>query len=243
MAIEIARGSRRARMLVFGLAVVLGAVLVRLPFAFGPYRVFQFTLVIIWAIAVMGLNLLIGYNGQISIGHNAFFVCGAYTASILIHRYDTNFVLCMFAAGAISFVLGLLVGIPALRLRGLHLAIVTLALAMATAAVLQRFDGLTGGAGGLTVPRAKSPSWLGLADDQYLYFVSLIVAVVMFALARNIVRSGFGRAIVAIKDNPLAADAMGIDARVYKVLAFATSGMFRGGRGRAVRARHRLCVA
>lgn len=231
MAIEIVRGSGRARIINAALLVIGAIVLIQLPFMYGPYRVFQFTLVLTWAIAVMGLNLLIGYNGQISIGHNAFFAVGAYTAAILMQRYDANLLVCLVAAGGLAFVVGLLVGIPALRLKGLHLAIVTLALAMATAAVLQRFEGLTGGAAGLAVPSVKAPSWTGLEDDQYLYFIALIVAVVMFALARNIVASGFGRALVAVKDNPLAAEAMGIDARVYKVLTFALSGMYAGVAG------------
>lgn len=228
MALEIVRSSTKARVLASVVTVALAVVLVRLPFAFGEYRVYQFTLVIIWAIAVMGLNLLVGYNGQISIGHNAFFAVGAYTAAILMDRYEANFVLCLLAAGAVSFVVGVAVGIPALRLHGLHLAIVTLALAVGTTAVLQRFDGLTGGASGLGVPKLRAPDWTGLADDQYLYFVALLVGLVMFVIARNMVRSGFGRAMVAVKDNPLAAEAMGVDGRVFKVLTFAVSGMFAG---------------
>ncbi|MEO5723862.1 MAG: branched-chain amino acid ABC transporter permease [Ilumatobacteraceae bacterium] len=231
MALEIVRGGRPHRLLLVTLSVAVLLVLLRLPFAYGSYRVFQFTLVMIWAIAVMGLNLLVGYNGQISIGHNAFFAVGAYTAAILMHRYEANLVLCLVAAALLTFLLGVAVGIPALRLRGLHLAIVTLALAMATAAILQRFESLTGGATGLRVRSLAPPEWLHLANDQYLYFIALTIAIVMFVVARALTRSAFGRAIVAIKDNQLAAEAMGVDPRVFKVLTFAISGMYAGVAG------------
>lgn len=231
MTVELVRGSSRVRGMTIASLLIGLTVLAWLPFLFGSYRVFQFTLVLIWAIAVMGLNLLVGYNGQISIGHNAFFAVGAYTAAILITRYDLHLVLCLLAAAAVTFVVGILIGIPALRLQGLHLAIITLALAMATTAVLQRFNGLTGGATGLSTPRIKPPSWLPIEDEQYIYLIALVVAVVMYVIARNITTSSFGRTIVAIKDNPLAAAAMGIDARVFKVLTFAVSGMFAGVAG------------
>lgn len=228
MAIELVRGSTRLRVLTTIGLIAAGVLLVRLPFSYGPYRVYQFTLVIIWAIAVMGLNLLVGYNGQISIGQGAFFGVGAYTAAVLMHRYDTPFVVCVIAAAAVTFALGVVIGIPASRLRGLHLAIVTLAVAIGATALLQRFESVTGGAGGMTVRKLRAPAWTGLADDQYLYFVALIIGVVMFLLAHFLVRSPFGRAMVAIKDNPLAADAMGIDQRVVKVLTFAVCSAFAG---------------
>ncbi len=231
MSLTIIRGSTRHRTILGILTLACAAILIQLPFQYGPYRVYQFTLVLIYAVAVMGLNLLVGYNGQISIGHNAFFAVGAYTAAILMTRYDLHLILCLLAAAAVSFVVGILIGIPALRLQGLHLAIITLALAMATTAVLQRFDGLTGGATGLSTPRIEPPSWLPIEVEQYIYLIALVVAVVMYVIARNITTSSFGRTIVAIKDNPLAAAAMGIDGRVFKVLTFAVSGMFAGVAG------------
>ncbi|WP_116999010.1 branched-chain amino acid ABC transporter permease [Desertimonas flava] len=231
MSVQLVRGSATTRCLAIASLVLGLGFLAWLPFMVGSFRVFQLTLVLIWAVSVMGLNLLVGYSGQISIGHNALFAVGAYTAAILMHRYDTNVVLCLVAAATTSGLVGLLVGIPALRLQGLHLAIVTLALAMATTAVLQRFGSLTGGAAGLSVPRLRPPSWLPIEDEQYVYLISLVVAVVMFVIARNLTSSAFGRALVAIKDNPLAAAAMGIDSRIYKALTFAMSGVFAGVAG------------
>lgn len=231
MPITITAGSTAHRASLVMTWGALAVVALALPFSFGPYRVFQFTMVLVWAVAVLGLNLLIGYNGQISIGHNAFFAIGAFTAAILIDRYSAPLLLCFLAAAVVTFLLGLGVGVPALRLSGLHLAIVTLALAMVVGALLKRFDSLTGGSQGLSVPSTKAPAWTGLANDQWLYFIALATAVVMFVLGRNLVNSRFGRAIVAIRDNPLAAEANGIRSSFYKTVTFAISGMYAGVAG------------
>ena len=164
-----------------GLAAVL-AIAIALPFFFGPYRVSQLTLVIIYAIAVLGLNLLVGHSGQISLGHGAFFCLGAYTGAILLDRTAIPHLLTVPAAGLVCFAAGLALGLPALRLRGLYLALVTLAVAIATPVLIKRFDGLTGGTQGLTVDQPAPPSWSGLADDQNLYFIALIAAVPLFII-------------------------------------------------------------
>jgi branched-chain amino acid transport system permease protein len=210
-------------------AVVAVALLV--PFMFGPYRVSQFTLVLVYAVAVLGLNLLVGYNGQISLGHGAFFALGAYTAALLIEKAGVPYLLTLPASGLVCLVAGFLFGIPALRLRGLYLALVTLALAIATPQLIKRFDGLTEGTQGLSVEQPKAPAWSGLADDQFLYVLTLVAAAVMFVLAWNMMRGQAGRAIEAVRDDEIASKTIGIDLAANKTRVFAVSAGFAGVAG------------
>jgi branched-chain amino acid transport system permease protein len=228
---SIPRGGREERRLrVAGLVAVV-AVGLLIPFLFNPFRVSQFTLVLVYAIAVLGLNLLVGYNGQISLGHGAFFALGAYTTALLIEKVGVPYLLTIPIAAAVTLVAGFLFGVPALRLRGLYLALVTLALAIATPQLIKRFDGLTEGTQGLNVEQPSAPGWLPLEDDQFLYLLVLVVAAVMFWLARNLVRGQAGRAIVAVRDNEIPASAMGIDLAGVKTRVFATSAAFAGVAG------------
>jgi branched-chain amino acid transport system permease protein len=215
------------------IALVCAVALVGLliPFLFGPYRVGQFTLVLSYAIAVLGLNLLVGYNGQISLGHGAFFALGAYTAALLIEKQDVPYLLTLPAAGALCFAAGWLFGVPALRLRGLYLALVTLGLAIATPQLIKRFDGLTEGTQGLTVEQPTAPAWTGLADDQFLYVVSLAVAAVMFALAWNLMRGPVGRAVKAVRDGEIPASTIGVNLATTKTCVFAISAAYAGVAG------------
>jgi branched-chain amino acid transport system permease protein len=210
-----------------GLAAVL-AVAVAIPFFFGPYRVSQFTLVISYAIAVLGLNLLVGYSGQISLGHGAFFCLGAYTGAILLDRTAIPHLLTVPAAGVVCFAAGFALGLPALRLRGLYLALVTLAIAIATPVLIKKFDGLTGGSQGLTVDQPQPASWSGLADDQNLYFIALIVAIPMFWFASGVVRRGTGRALIAMRDDETSARTMGVNLATFKTRAFGLSAAYAG---------------
>jgi branched-chain amino acid transport system permease protein len=213
-----------------GLALlVLGAALV--PFFFGPYRVSQFTLALVYAVAVLGLNLLVGYSGQISLGHGAFFALGAYTCAILLDRTGLHYLLTIPAAALVCFAAGLALGLPALRLRGLYLALVTLAIAIATPVLLRRFDGLTGGSQGLAVEQPTAPSWSGLADDQFLYFLALVVAAPLFWFAAGLVRRDVGRALIAIRDDETSAKTMGVNLATYKTRAFGLSSAFAGVAG------------
>jgi branched-chain amino acid transport system permease protein len=123
---------------------------------------------------------------------------------------------------------GFLLGLPALRLRGLYLALVTLGVAIATPQIIKRADGLTGGTQGLSVPKVTAPAWSGLADDQWLYFVTLVVSLVTFVLAAFLVRGRVGRALVAIRDNEIAARTMGVDLARYKTGTFAVSAAYAG---------------
>ncbi len=213
------------------LLIALAAAAVLIPFFFGPYRVGQFTLVLAYAVAVLGLNLLTGYNGQISLGHGAFFALGAYTAALLIEKASVPYLLSVPAAGVVCFVAGFLFGIPALRLRGLYLALVTLGLAIAMPQLIKRFDGLTEGTQGLTVTQPESPSWLPLEDDQFLYFLVLVFTVVMFVFAWNLTRGQVGRAMKSVRDAEIPASTLGVSLAATKTKTFAVSAGYAGVAG------------
>ncbi|GLW07158.1 branched-chain amino acid ABC transporter permease [Microtetraspora sp. NBRC 13810] len=201
------------------------------PFQLVPFHVFQLSMVLVYAVALLGLNLLVGHAGQISLGHGAFFAVGAYTAAILLQRVELPYPLTLPVAAAVAFVLGLALGLPAMRLRGLYLALVTLAIAIFLVPLLKRFEPLTGGSMGLTLAKPAPPAWTGLAEDQWLYFLALAVAVAAFLLAHSLLRSRVGRALHAIRDNEAAAEVMGVRLSFYKTLAFAWSAMFAGAAG------------
>ncbi|HEY1721021.1 MAG TPA: branched-chain amino acid ABC transporter permease [Magnetospirillaceae bacterium] len=208
--------------------VALIAFGIALPFLVSKYQSFQFTLAMIYAVALLGLNILTGYNGQISLGHGAFFAVGAYTAAILMHRFGVPFWATLPAAAVICFILGVLFGLPALRLEGLYLALVTLALALAVPQILKYFEGWTGGQQGINLIKPKPPEWTGIDKDRWLYYLVFIVMLIMFRLAANLLRGRTGRALIAIRDHPISASAMGIDTARYKTLAFGTSALFTG---------------
>jgi branched-chain amino acid transport system permease protein len=216
--------------------VALGLLLVAacvLPFVVSNYRVFQFTLVIVYAIALLGLNMLTGYNGQISLGHGAFYAIGAYVAAILMDKFGVPYWLTLPAAGAVCGLAGFLFGLPALRLEGLYLSLATFALGVALPQILKfkGFEPWTGGAMGIVIVKPDAPAWLPLTQDQWLYFVSLAVAVVMFVIGWNILRGRMGRAMVAIRDQPIAAQAMGVDTAMVKSLTFGVSALYTGVAG------------
>jgi len=180
---------------------------------------------------VLGLNLLVGYSGQISLGHGAFFALGAYASAISINDLGVPYLLTLPLAGFVCGIAGFLLGLPALRLRGLYLALVTLAIAIFLVPLLKRFEEVTGGSMGLTLPKPTPPAWTGLAEDQWLYFLALAVALVAFGLAAGLLRSRVGRALHAIRDNEAAAEVMGVRLSYYKTLAFAWSALFAGAAG------------
>jgi branched-chain amino acid transport system permease protein len=206
------------------------------PLQFGSYRIFQATTIAMWAIVALGLNILTGYNGQISLGHGAFVALGGYTSAILMFDHNWPFWATIPIAGLLTGAVGFLVGVPALRLTGPYLAIATLALALSTPQILQKYDGLTHGSQGINVNTPSPPGvldgdlahWLNLNETQYLYFLALLAAFIMTIVAWNIVRSRVGRAFVAIRDSEIAAQAMGISVPRFKTMAFAISAFFAG---------------
>jgi branched-chain amino acid transport system permease protein len=207
------------------------AVAALLPLAVSDFRLFQFTQVLIYAVALTGLNLLTGYSGQISLGHGAFYAAGAYTAAIMLERWHVPYGWTIPAAGLVCLVLGFLFGRPALRLEGLYLALATFALALATPQMLKYFEHWTGGSQGLVLTKPAAPVGLPLSEDQWLYVLALGVTVVALAVARNLVTGRPGRAMMAIRDNPLAAQAMGVDTALHKSLAFGVSAAYTGVAG------------
>ncbi|HEU4400233.1 MAG TPA: branched-chain amino acid ABC transporter permease [Actinomycetota bacterium] len=213
--------------------VLLAAVLVAAGVPFNSDRVVngQLTLVLVYAVAALGLNLLVGYSGQISLGHGAFFAIGAYTAATLIVKAHVPYLLTVPAAALLTFALGFAFGVPALRLRGLYLALVTLALAIATPPLIKRFEGLTGGVQGMSVPPPTVPGWLPVDPDQFLYLLVLSGGVPMFLLAANLTRGGLGRALVSIRDDERAATTMGVDRARVKSRVFAWSAAYAGVAG------------
>ena len=226
--------ARRSLLLAAAIVLVL-ALLVLLPFLVKGYRVFQFNLVLVYAIAILGLNLLTGYNGQISLGHGAFYAVGAYTAAILMDRAGLPYWATWPLASLLCFGMGVLVGFPALRLGGHHLAVATLALALATPQLLKHksLEPWTGGVQGIVLNKPEPPftfHWMGqpLNADRWLYFVLLGVAALVFLLAWNLLHGRTGRALVAIRDHPIAASAMGINLPLYKSTAFGVSAAITG---------------
>jgi len=222
---------------ILGVAALLAAACA-LPFVVSEYRTFQFTLVLVYAIALLGLNILTGYNGQISLGHGAFYAIGAYCAAILMDKYGVPYWATIPVAGAVCLVAGFLFGLPALRLEGLYLALATFALGVSLPQLLKyhHVEAWTGGVQGITITKPDAPAFiteLGLAldQDQWLYFFTLAVAVVMFVLARNLLRGRIGRAMVAIRDNHIAAEAMGVDNAMIKSMTFGISAMYTGVAG------------
>jgi branched-chain amino acid transport system permease protein len=231
--VPVERGSagRSGRIALLG---VLVAAAIVLPFLLPNYRVFQATTVLIYAIALLGLNILTGYNGQISIGHGAFYAIGAYATAILMDHYNAPLWVCLPLSGLVCLVAGFLFGLPALRLEGVYLALATFALGVSLPQLL-KYKGIeawTGGVQGITLikPAAPVPRFLGLElnADRWLYFITLAVTIVMFVIGWNLLRGRVGRALVAIRDQPIAASTMGIDNSMYKSLAFGVSSMFTG---------------
>lgn len=227
------------------LALGIAALLV-LPFLVKNYRVFQFNLVLIYAIAVLGLNILTGFNGQISLGHGAFYAVGAYAAAMLMEKAGMPYWATLPIAGAVCFVLGFLMGFPALRLGGHYLALATFAFALAVPQLLKykHIEGLTGGVQGIVLVKPEPPVSFRFLDqpfsaDRWLYFFTLAVAAIMFLLAWNLLRGRIGRALIAIRDHPIAATAMGVNLPIFKSTAFGISAAFTGVAG----ALGAICVA
>lgn len=220
-----------------GGALVLVALLL-LPFLVKNYRVFQFNLVLVYAIAVLGLNILTGFNGQISLGHGAFFAIGGYSAAILMDRVGMPYWATLPVAGLVCFGFGYLMGFPALRLGGHYLALATFALALAVPQLLKykKIEGFTGGVQGIVLNKPEPPFTFRLFEqnfnsDRWLYLVTLLVTALMFWLAWNLLHGRIGRALVAIRDHPIAASAMGINLPVFKSMAFGVSAAYTGVAG------------
>ena len=223
------RSSRRTLlvvMAVLGIALALAG-----PWLFPQYRLDRLTLSLVYAIATIGLVILTGRAGQLSIGHSAFFGLGAYVVAILLSRELAPLGLALVAAGLAALASGWLFGKPALRLSGFNLAIVTAALAIVFPLLLQRFPELTGGHAGLAVPPQYAPWGLQLSPVSWMYLVTVVVTVVALVSGWLVTRGRLGRALDALRLNEATAEANGVDVVGYKQAAFALSAAYAGVAG------------
>ena len=225
---DAAAARRFSRGAWLGITVLL--VLFVCPLFLKGFTVFQLNMMLIYAIAIMGLNLLTGFNGQFSLGHGAFYAIGAYTTAILMEHYGIGYLWTIPVAGLVCFVSGFLFGLPALRLESIYLALATFSLAIATPQMLKLsvLEEWTGGVQGIVILKPDPPFGLPLSQDQWLYYLTLVIGLLLYWAARNLVASRSGRAMMAIRDNPVAARSMGVNVSLYKALAFGVSALFTG---------------
>lgn len=201
-----------------------------IPFIASPYMLYVLNLMAIASIATIGLNILIGFTGQISLGHGAFFGVGAYTAAILATRFDLPLLAAVPAAGMMTALIGVILGIPSGRLKGLYLTIATLAGQFIIEYILIHWESLTKGTMGITLPPTQLLG-ISLKDDIGFYYLMLIALGGMIWIAINLMRTRYGRAFIAIRDNDRAAEGMGIPIFRYKLLSFAISSFYAGFAG------------
>jgi branched-chain amino acid transport system permease protein len=220
--------------------VALGVVIYVLPAFVSDFRAQQFAYVGIYTIAVLGLNVLTGYTGQISLGHGAFMAIGGYTTAILVADHGVQDLWTIPLAGLIAGAAGFLFGLPALRLSGLYLALATFAIAVATPAVIKRFEGFTGGGSGINLfgtpelTASLTPvTILGreLTFNDWLYYLCWAVALIGYVIAWLLLRGRTGLALRAVRDSETAAQSSGVSLRQYKTLAFGVSAAYAGAAG------------
>ncbi len=233
--LEINQGSALHRSLqVFGLAVLVALAI--LGSRTNSFQVGLLTEALIYASAIAGLNLVTGYTGMLSIGHSAFFGIGAYTTGILVSEQNWNPLWTFAISFLICFVFGLIVGLPALRIRGINLALVTLALAVAFPELIDRFPGLTGGTLGLNVNlfQLLPPHWTGIGIQdrfEYYYWIAAFVLALVLVLCANLTRGRTGLAMRATRDRETAATAVGINQAWIKIFVFGISAAVTGVAG------------
>jgi branched-chain amino acid transport system permease protein len=224
---------KRAMTLGAGTSLVVLGLLVAFPLFAKNFIIFQMTILLIYGLAVLALNILTGGSGQFSLGQSAFYAIGAYTSAILMEQYGVNYALTLPVAGVLCFGAGFLFGQPALRLSGVYLALATFALATAMPQLLKLnfLEPWTGGVQGLVVTKPDAPFGLPMSQDMWLYYFTLVVTIAIYLFSVNLLRSRSGRAFMAIRDNEIAASAMGIDVALYKTLAFGVSAGITGVAG------------
>jgi branched-chain amino acid transport system permease protein len=234
---------KKAMTLGYGTSLAMLALLILVPLFVKNFIIFQLTMLLIYAIAVLALNILTGGSGQFSLGQSAFYGVGAYTSAILMEHAGINYALTLPVAGIVCFGFGFLFGQPALRLSGVYLALATFALATAMPQLLKLgvFEHWTGGVQGLVVTKPDAPSLVSsiasyfsgrpMSQDMWLYYFTLAVAIGIYIASVNLLKSRSGRAFMAIRDNEIAASAMGIDVSLYKTLAFGVSAGITGVAG------------
>src|SRR5258708_5231716 len=225
---------KRAMTLGTGTSLVVLALLLIAPLFVKNFIIFQMTMLLIYGVAVLALNILTGGSGQFSLGQSAFYAIGAYTSAILMEHFNVNYALTLPVAGVICFACRFLFGQPALRLSGVYLALATFALATAMPQLLKLgfFEHWTGGVQGLVVTKPDAPFGMKMSQDMWLYYFTLAVTVGIYLASINLPRSRSGRAFMAIRDNEIAASSMGVNVALYKTLAFGVSAGITGVPGR-----------
>ena len=213
----------RERTAGLGTMAAAAVVLALLPFELSAYHQALAAQVGIFFIAILGLDILMGYSGQISIGHGAFMAIGGYTTALMSRNHHTNVIVTMLMAFAICFVCGLLVGLPALRLSGTYLALATFALAVSVPQLPLKFSNFLGGSNGVQSAKTVSHTWL--------YGASWTSAAILFLVAWLVLRGRTGRAFRAVRDSEVAASSSGVELPVYKTLAFGVSAAYAGVAG------------
>ena len=209
--------------------IAIAAVIVALlPLVLPQFMVFDMIFVAAYAIAILGLVVLTGMNGQISLGHGAFLAIGGYTVAIVGHGLGLPYVASVPIAAVVTGIFGLGFGFVALRLEGAYLALATFSLAVAMPSLLKHFKSVTGGFNGVQLDPIAAPSWFSLGSQAWLYYVTWAVLAIVFAVTALLVRGRFGRALRALRDNPIAAVSFGIKPAQYKTLAFGWSAVLAG---------------
>jgi len=206
--------------------LVLMAFLALFPFLFKNYYVYVANYMAINVIVAIGLNMLVGYTGQISLGHSGFFAIGAYGTLVLMSKVGLPFVIALPAAALATAVFGFLIGLPALRLEGPYLSIATLGFGLTITRVIGRIE-FFGGRQGLHAPELTIGPW-HLNTDRDFYYLLITLTVILTVAARNIIKTKVGRAFIAIRDADIAAETMGVNLMYYKTLAFAVSAFYTG---------------
>jgi len=221
---------KRAMTLGAGTSLIVLGLLIVAPLLVKNFIIFQMTMLLIYGLAVLALNILTGGSGQFSLGQSAFYAVGAYTSAILMETYNVNYVLTLPISGLLCFAVGFLFGQPALRLSGVYLALATFALATAMPQLLKLnfLEPWTGGVQGLVVTKPDAPFGLPMSQDMWLYYFTLAITIAIYVGSVNLLRSRSGRALMAIRDNEIAASAMGINVALYKTLAFGVSAGITG---------------
>ena len=226
----------------YWLVVIVMVFFVGLPTVISSFQSSEWALVLVFAIVIMGLNILVGYSGQLSLGHGALMAIGAYTTAILVHRYHLDYLATIPIAGLVAGAVGFLLGIPALRLSPLYLALATFALAVVTPSLIKRPEKLTGGVQGILLLPPQPPQFASdayatvtsgpaMTSEQWLYYLTLAIAAVLFWVAWNIVRHRPGRALRALRDGEVAAAASGVNIAFFKTVAFGISALYAGVAG------------
>jgi branched-chain amino acid transport system permease protein len=205
---------------------VLAFSLILFPFVAKNYYIYVVNYLAINVIVVVGLNLLVGFTGQISLGHAGFFAIGAYGTIVLMTEAHFPFLLALPAAALMAALFGFLLGLPALRLEGPYLAIATLGFGITTTQIIGKIA-IFGERQGLHTPELTIGPW-HLNTDKDFYFLLIPITVLLVVIARNISKTKVGRAFISIRDADIAAETMGVNLTLYKTLAFAVSAFYAG---------------